>query len=39
MLDKEESAKVITKKFEITDDLRFISFLFDGSEGKQICSV
>lgn len=35
MLDKEESFKVITKKSEITDDLQFISFLFDGSKGKN----
>ena len=35
MLDKEESVKVITKKSEITGDLQFISFLFDGSEGKN----
>lgn len=35
MLDKEESVKVITKKSEITDDLQFISFLFDCSGGKN----
>ena len=35
MLDKEESVKVIIKKSEITDDLQFISFLFDGSERKN----
>ena len=36
MLDKEESTKVITKKSEITDDLQFISFLFDTSNEKNI---
>ena len=35
MLDKDESVKVITKKSEITGDLQFISFLFDGSGGKN----
>lgn len=35
MLDKEESAKVITKKSEITGDLQFITFLFDGSGEKN----
>ena len=35
MLDEEESVKAITKKSEITDDLQFISFLFDGSGGKN----
>ena len=34
MLDKEESVKVITKKSEITDDLQFISFLFNDSNEK-----
>ena len=36
MLDKDESVKVITKKSEITDDLQFISFLFDTSNEKNI---
>ena len=36
MLDEEESVKVITKKSEITDDLQFISFLFDTSNEKNI---
>ena len=36
MLDKEEGVQVITKKSEITDDLQFISFLFDTSNEKNI---
>ena len=35
MLDKEERVQVITKKSEITDDLQFISFLFDYSGMKN----
>ena len=34
MLDKEERVQVITKKSEITDDLQFISFLFNDSNEK-----
>ena len=34
MLDKEERVKVIIKKSEITDDLQFISFLFDTTNEK-----
>ena len=36
MIDKEEGVQVITKKSEITDDLQFISFLFDTSNEKNI---
>ena len=36
MLDKDEGVQVITKKSEITDDLKFISFLFNDSEEKNI---
>lgn len=36
MPDKEENVKVITKKSEITDDLQFISFLFNDSGMKNI---
>ena len=36
MIDKEERVKVITKKSEITDDLQFISFLFDTPNEKNI---